>query len=179
MNTFKIPALLLRLSKSILTRNNFIISYFLLKYFINGVIVRYLFTVGLQACQGYINKETKRLLFNAIRTSYGFDNITILTPLRKMGIFNTEKPGLYLVIAGISSVESEFQFSIVKNNSTSLAQVEVVPIYRYRDDNNNMFHTGTCSAIVQLDVHDTIFIRADKGTITYSEYSCLSVVKLK
>ncbi|VDI57268.1 Hypothetical predicted protein [Mytilus galloprovincialis] len=130
--------------------------------------------VAVQACGGF-NHNNKRIIFHGIKNSYGIHNLSDL--VNNTGTFHCEKPGYYLVIISLSLTANEARFSIVKNNSTVLSEVQIVPKHNYV---RYMIHTGTTSALVRLNVGDTIAVRQSANVRDiYGDSTCLSIVKLK
>ncbi|CAC5423536.1 unnamed protein product [Mytilus coruscus] len=129
--------------------------------------------VAVQACGGFNNNDN-RIIFHGIKNSYGIHN---LSALMNTGTFHCEKPGHYLIIIFLTLTVTEARFSIVKNNSTVLSEVQIVPKHNYV---RSMIHTGTTSALVRLNIGDTIAVRQSTNIRDiYGDSTCLSIVKLK
>ncbi|CAC5423535.1 unnamed protein product [Mytilus coruscus] len=142
--------------------------------------------VGLQACGGFMVKHyivdsyyTEKMKFSNVINSYGFQNTS---SLQNDGKFICEKPGLYLFIVTLMSKDSNSRFNIVLHDTAGkyhfLASVQIAPVYK-SSSSIDMYHSGTGSAVIQLNTSDTIYIEPKDVRHTYTNMNCMSVMKLK
>ncbi|CAC5417658.1 Zinc finger protein 330,Zinc finger protein 330 homolog [Mytilus coruscus] len=127
------------------------------------------FTVFVTACvdgddgiNGGVIKFTKK------KTLHGINSLTTLT---SQGQFTCEKSGLYLIVASLMSSTHNGEYQIVKNGNP-LVHVRIVPT-------DSDYHTGTGTALTQLQIGQRVAIHANTGTFVRPGYSCMSIVKLK
>ncbi|CAC5422868.1 unnamed protein product [Mytilus coruscus] len=125
--------------------------------------------------------DNEIITFSDVKLAIGISNVN---NFRSSGIFTCEKQGLYLIGAYIMSNSSYAQFQIIKNGFL-VSRVQVNPFLRERSTpviivNPDPYHTGTGIIAVQLDVFDTLKIKAGFKTLVYGDgYSCLTVIKVK
>ncbi|CAG2240476.1 unnamed protein product [Mytilus edulis] len=111
--------------------------------------------------------------FSDVKLSNGIGNAN---NFKSSGKFTCEKPGLYLIGAYIVSYTKGSEFHIMKNG-IMVSRVYVRPPLNSSDDNH---HTGTGIIAVQLDVNDTLSIKASTTMqVQGGGYSCLTIIKEK
>ncbi|CAG2256645.1 unnamed protein product [Mytilus edulis] len=132
--------------------------------------------VGFTACANTRTVNVgSSIPFDDIKESHGINN---LDQLKTRGVFECEKPGLYLISAHISSQNPGADFSI-RTNKKDVTRVQVVPLAPPTDTQGNL-HTGSGLVIVELDNLDSVWIEPySKNMKVWYFFSCLSIVKLK
>ncbi|CAG2233453.1 unnamed protein product [Mytilus edulis] len=142
--------------------------------------------VGLQACGGFMVKHyivdsyySEKMKFSKVINSYGFQNTSAL---QNDGKFICEKPGLYLFIVTLMSKDSNSRFNIVLHDTAGkfhfLAKVQIAPVYK-SSSTIDMYHSGTGSAVIQLNTNDIMYIEPKDIRHTYTNMNCISVMKLR
>ncbi|CAG2223148.1 C1QL [Mytilus edulis] len=129
--------------------------------------------VAVTACatSGLYNRNSV-VRFPNIKTSYGNNSFSTL---ESNGKFTCSTPGLYFIVASMMTnvPNSEYQ---IRKNGDSLVYVRIVP--NVSNDPRGQYHTGTGSAVVFLDFHDTIDIHTVTGIDIHPGYSCVSLFKI-
>ncbi|CAG2245977.1 unnamed protein product [Mytilus edulis] len=105
--------------------------------------------------------------FTKIKTQHGISSYT----LTSQGQFTCQNSGLYLIVASLMSSTQNGEYQIVKDGSP-LVHVRIAP-------SDSDYHTGTGSALTQLQYGQKVAIHANPGTFVRPGYSCVSIVKLK
>lgn len=141
------------------------------------IITLFLIIVAVTSCAPHSIKYNSGeiIKFSDVKLSNGIGNID---KFRSSGKFTCEKQGLYLVGAYINSYSFGAQFKIVRNGNM-ISQVH------FRPDSipkgTSSLHTGTGVIAVQLNVKDTLNVKAGYTNmyVIGSGYSCLTVIKVK
>lgn len=104
--------------------------------------------------------------FANVHSNVGFKDIATF---KSSGKFVCEFPGLYYISSHLRTTNQNNAF-YVKKNSEYIA-------YSATDDENH-WSTNPISAVVELQLKDTLYVYAPSINID-SSYSCLSIVKIK
>lgn len=142
---------------------------------VNYKIVLFSILVALTSCayDARIYKTGEIIQFNVLKLSNGIGNVN---NFNSSGTFTCEKPGFYLVGTYIMSKDSDATF-FIKKNGGSVGHIQVSPVVTSAV---NPYHTGTGIIAVQLDLNDTLNIKAGTNMKVYgADYSCLTVIKVK
>ncbi|CAG2229768.1 unnamed protein product [Mytilus edulis] len=120
-----------------------------------------------------IRSSGYQLKFPLIKSSVGIYN---LSSMKNTGTFICEKKGLYLVIVTvIACSKSNSGFNIYKNNQQYMYYFIGRSDFLGEDCNS-----GTGTAVVELNINDTLNVRNRYGDVTlYENWSSFSAVKLK
>lgn len=99
-----------------------------------------------------IGQSGYQLKFPIIKSSVGISNLFFI---KSTGTFRCEKKGLYLVIVTVTVCSAgDSSFSIYKNNQ------QLMLYYIGRSDGaKEDCHSETGTAVVELDVHDTLNVK--------------------
>ena len=111
--------------------------------------------------------------FPDTKTVYGISDIN---GFQTSGQFVCEVSGVYLFSVHIMSRSNDASYQMLKN-SMNISHVYVI----YTSDTGLHYNTGTGVMAVQLNVGDTLYVKAD-GTdmYTYSgTNSCMTIIKIK
>ena len=110
--------------------------------------------------------------FPATITVYGISDIL---EFRNSGQFVCEVPGVYLFSVHILS-ESSYAFYQMLKNNIHLSYVHV--IYTRHTIHLDR-HTGTGVMAVQLNVGDTLYVKALSNMYIFGSYSCMTIIKIR
>lgn len=133
-------------------------------------------SVAIKSCarKKHLHSANQIIKFSAVKLSKGIENVN---EFKSSFIFTCKKQGIYLVGVHILSYTRYASF-VINKNGRELSRVHVRPKLRSTEDN---YHIGTGIIAVQLNVNDTLNIKAGYyGTQVYGrKYSCLTVIKVK
>lgn len=93
------------------------------------------------------------------------------------GKFSAQSPGLYLVTVQVMSYSKGAEYEIVKDGS-EIIRVQVTP---YEDSDAHNYHTGTGTAVIDLDINEKVWVQVRQtvnSMYVYGPESCLTIVKL-
>jgi hypothetical protein len=93
---------------------------------------------------------------------------------RTSGQFVCEVPGVYLFSVHILSESDDAAYQMLKNNMV-LSNVNVI----YIDDTDSHYNTGTGVMAVQLNVGDTLYVKAYHSMYIYGSHSCMTIIKIR
>lgn len=130
----------------------------------------YTVSVYATSCVSSSTSRSGIIPFPDKRTAHGINR---LSSFLSSGTFTCEKSGLYLISATIYSYTRGGYFYIYKNSSPILSTY----IGTWYTD--TYYTTATGVATVELNVGQTISIRAGSSMYVYAPYSCLTILKLK
>ncbi|XP_071135033.1 uncharacterized protein [Mytilus edulis] len=102
--------------------------------------------------------------FANVKFHVGIDN---LDTFKSSGIFVCEIPGLYYISAHIYTTTKGGAFYVTKNS---------FHIANSASDSNDVYSTNPISAVVELELKDTLYVNA--GHFIRATYSCLSIMKV-
>jgi hypothetical protein len=110
--------------------------------------------------------------FPATKTVYGISDIH---GFRTSGKFVCEVPGVYLFSVHIMSESDSAAYQMLKNNML-LSYVHV--IYTSQPSGSH-YNTGTGVMAVQLNVGDTLYVKAYTNMHIYGTWSCMTIIKIR
>lgn len=102
--------------------------------------------------------------FSTVKFQIGINNIDTF---KSSGKFVCEIPGLYFISVHIRTRTTSTAFYVRKNSVTIATSMS---------DSGNDHSTNPISAVVELQLKDTLYISSQH--FIYSSYSCLSIVKV-
>ena len=109
--------------------------------------------------------------FPATKTVYGISDIH---GFRTSGKFVCELSGVYLFSVHILSQSNNAIYQMLKNNMV-LSHVYVI----YTTDTGLHYNTGIGVMAVQLNVGDTLYVKASTNIYIQSSYSCMTIIKIR
>ena len=110
--------------------------------------------------------------FPITKTVYGISDIN---GYKTSGKFVCEVSGVYLFSVHIMSQSNNAVYQMLKNNMI-LSYVYVI----YTSDTGLHYNTGTGVMAVQLNVGDTLYVKASSNMHIYgSPYSCMTIIKIR
>jgi hypothetical protein len=109
--------------------------------------------------------------FSDTQTVYGISDIN---GFRTSGKFVCEVSGVYLFSVHIMSQSNNAIYQMLKNNM-ALTHVFVI----FTSDTGLHYNTGTGVMAVQLNVGDTLYVKADSNMYIYGSYSCMTIIKIR
>ena len=109
--------------------------------------------------------------FSDTQTVYGISDIN---GFRTSGKFVCEVPGVYLFSVHIMSQSNAASYQMLKNNMI-LSNVYVI----HTTDTGLHYNTGTGVMAVQLNVGDTLYVKASSNMYIYGSYSCMTIIKIR
>ena len=110
--------------------------------------------------------------FPATKTVYGISDIN---GFRTSGKFVCEVPGVYLFSVHIMSQSNDASYQMYKNNMI-LSYVYV--IYTSQPSGSH-YNTGTGVMAVQLNVGDTLYVKAYRNMHIVKSWSCMTIIKIR
>ena len=110
--------------------------------------------------------------FSITKTVYGISDIN---GYKTSGKFVCEVSGVYLFSVHIMSGSNHAEYQMLKN-SMLLSYVHV--IYTCPTSGTH-YNTGTGVMTVQLNVGDTLYVKASTNMYIYSAYSCMTIIKIR
>ena len=109
--------------------------------------------------------------FSITKTVYGISDIN---GYKTSGKFVCEVSGVYLFSVHIMSESNRAEYQMLKNNMI-LSYVYVI----YTSQTSSHYNTGTGVMAVQLNVGDTLYVKASTNMYIYSAYSCMTIIKIR
>lgn len=108
------------------------------------------------------------IIFPDVKTHYGYSNIEAY---KRTGKFTCTVPGFYLIIVTVLSTTDNSYFQIFKNSS-------VLSNGFVSSGAGSEQNSGTSEVITELELNDTITIRAGSNLLVNSWDTCSTIVKV-
>ena len=109
--------------------------------------------------------------FPTTRTVYGISDIN---GFRTSGKFVCEVSGVYLFSVHIMSESDNAVYIMFKSNMV-LSNVYVI----FTSDTGLHYNTGTGVMAVQLNIGDTLYVKAHTNMHIYGTWSCMTIIKIR
>ena len=109
--------------------------------------------------------------FHHTKTVYGISDIN---GFKTSGKFVCEASGVYLFSVHMMSSSNNAVYKMLKNNMI-LSYVYVI----YTSDTGLHHNTGTGVMAVQLNVGDTLYVKANSNMYIAGPYSCMTIIKIR